>query len=246
MQNEHAARRMRLQNSPRVYLSWTICALRSCSPARATQVYPTLLRHKTLSKPASPDDRMLRNRATARRRYAKRKALGLCANGGCQRAVEPPHTRCPLHLRNMSQNYCIYKEQRKAQGLCVYCGMRPQFWGVRCVICRQFVKRKDELPAGMRRALRLYRKAEEQRELELMELEVRFAIRKLLATGSVSGDDARALRLYAGLDRGGWRTYSQVGKLMRISSERVRQLLYPSKVILTEILAGHVPWRPLK
>jgi DNA-directed RNA polymerase sigma subunit (sigma70/sigma32) len=34
------------------------------------------------------------------------------------------------------------------------------------------------------------------------------------------------LRLYAGVDDGQWRNYAEVGRLMRISRERVRQLLY--------------------
>jgi len=70
-------------------------------------------------------------------------------------------------------------------------------------------------------------------------------MRALIATGIVTGDYARALSLYAGLDDGVWRSYGQVGTVMHISRERVRQLLYPSKVILTDMLSGDVPWRPL-
>jgi hypothetical protein len=136
--------------------------------------------------------------------------------------------------------------ERKAKGLCIYCGERPQFWSVRCVVCRQLVVRnKHSLPFGARRALRLYREAERKRDFEQRQLEARFSIRKLLATGTIRGDFARALKLYAGLDDGAWRTYSQVANVMHISKERVRQLLYPSKIILAEMLGRNAPWPPL-
>jgi hypothetical protein len=93
--------------------------------------------------------------------------------------------------------------------------------------------------------LRLYRKAERKFEIEQRQAQARCAIRKLLARRDLNGDHAKALRLYAGLDTDHWRTGVEVGKLMGISRERVRQLLYPSKVILAEMLGGNVPWKPL-
>ncbi|HKP37578.1 MAG TPA: hypothetical protein VJT71_12040 [Pyrinomonadaceae bacterium] len=135
-------------------------------------------------------------------------------------------------------------ERRKSKGLCVYCGVRPQFWGVRCVICRQlFVK--DPLPYGAKKALRLYREAEKQFEIESRQVQARFSIRTLLATGDIRGDYAKALRLYAGVDDGQWRTYEQVGTLMHLSKERVRQLLEPSKRLLANVLGDKIPWKPL-
>jgi hypothetical protein len=185
-------------------------------------------------------------RASSRRQYAKRKAEGLCAYGGCRTKPDAGHVHCSRHLMLMSRNNRARVLERKAKGLCIYCGERPQFWSVRCVICRQlFVRDRHSLPTGARRALHLYREAERKREREQLQLQARFSIRKLLATGTISGDHARALKLYAGLDNGAWRTYSQVARLMRISKERVRQLLYPSKLILTETLGGNVPWPPL-
>jgi hypothetical protein len=192
------------------------------------------------------EDQHLRKRASSRRQYAKRKAEGLCAYSGCRTLPEAGHVHCPRHLMLMARNNRARVLERKAKGLCIYCGERPQFWSVRCVICRQlFVRNKHSLPAGARRALRLYREAERKRELEQLQLQARFSIRKLLATGTIRGDYARALKLYTGLDDGAWRTYSQVAKVMHISKERVRQLLYPSKLILTEMLGGNTPWPPL-
>ncbi len=56
-----------------------------------------------------------------------------------------------------------------------YCGTRPGFWGVRCVICRQKFS-KHPLPYGARRALRLYSQAEAQHRVEQDQVEVRLAV----------------------------------------------------------------------
>src|SRR5262249_12277765 len=187
-----------------------------------------------------------KKRATAQRQYQKRKARGLCAYGGCHSKPAEGNTHCRKHLANMAKGNRQRVRERKAKGLCIYCGERPQFWSVRCIICRQiFVKDKNALPFGARRALRLYREAEQEHELERQQSKARFAIRKLLATEMITGDYARALRLYAGVDTGAWRSYLRVARIMRVSKERVRQLLYASKVTLTEMLDGDVPWPPL-
>jgi hypothetical protein len=111
--------------------------------------------------------------------------------------------------------------------MCADCGEQPQFWGIRCLLCWQrFKKGAKTLPSGATRALRLYRDAERKLVIELRQANARFEIRKLLATGDIAGDQEKALRLYAGVDDGQWRNYAEVGRLMRISRERVRQLLY--------------------
>ena len=99
---------------------------------------------------------------------------------------------------------------------------------------------------GAKRALRLCRDAETKFELEILQAHARFGIRKLLASGEVNGNYAKALRLYAGLDTGRWRTYEQVGKLMHVSKERVRQLLKRSKIILANTLVDNTAWKPVQ
>jgi DNA-directed RNA polymerase sigma subunit (sigma70/sigma32) len=94
---------------------------------------------------------------------------------------------------------------------------------------------------GARRALRLYRKAEAERDLEHAQVEARLAARKLLATGDITGKRARALRLYTGIEDGKWRTYKEVGQVMGITSQAVSQLLLPSKIVLERILADRSP-----
>jgi hypothetical protein len=131
--------------------------------------------------------------------------------------------------------------QRIQAAVCIYCGTRPPFWGVRCIICRQIFA-KDPLPFGARRALRLYRAAEKQSEVEHVQTEARRAVRKLLARGEIKGQRAEALRLYAGLDSGQWRTCVEVGKIMNTSKQNVHHLLLSSKATLANILGDGVPW----
>src|SRR5438067_3046979 len=176
-----------------------------------------------------------RKRAEARRQYQKRKTRGACAYFGCKKKPKIDRLYCHRHLANMAKQNRRRCKARKDQGLCIYCGIRPQFWGVRCIICRQIFT-KDILPFGARRALRLYREAERQFLLEQGQVEAKFAVRKLLAAEAVTGRQARVLRLYVGLDKGDWRTYEEVGKIMNITKERVRQLLYPSRVLLAKML----------
>ena len=187
------------------------------------------------------DDTRLKTVTRSESQYEKRKAAALCTSTGCTAAPDVGNTHCGRHLREMSKrNKELYQERLNA-ALCIYCGTRPQFWGVRCVICRQRFA-KHPLPFGARRALRLFREAEEKHERERIQVEARHAARKLLASEEIDGKYAEALRFYAGVDNGQWRTYSDVGQLMHISKERVRQLLLPSKIVLARILDDKVPW----
>jgi hypothetical protein len=180
-----------------------------------------------------------------KQRYQKRKVSGICAYFGCAAVPEVRRLYCLHHLRRMAQVNRTRVKSRKSKRLCVYCGARPQFWGVRCILCRQkFVR--SPLPFGARKALRLYRSAETQLELDLLQAHARFSIRKLLLAGDINGARARALMLYAGLDNGEWRTYSEVAELMGLSKERVRQLLQHSKTALARIMGNNVPWKRVR
>ena len=178
-------------------------------------------------------------------RYATRKAAGLCTSTGCSTNAAVGHTRCQRHLREISERNKKQYTKRMCKGLCTYCGTRPGFWGVRCMICRQKFA-KHPLPNGARRALRRYRQAEEQHRVEQSQVGAKLAIHKLLANGEIKGKRAKALRLYAGVDHGKWRTYSEVGKVMHLSRQAVCQLLAPSKATLARILEDNVPWRPVR
>jgi hypothetical protein len=148
------------------------------------------------------------------------------------------HSHCRQHLAMMSNERRKQVSARKVQSRCVDCGERPQFWGMRCILCRQRrVKNSDVLPIGALRALRLYKDAERKLAVEQQQAKARFEIRKLLAMQEVEGAQAKALRLYAGVDDGVWRSHAEVGRLMHLSRERVRQLLAPFKAILN-IYAG--------
>lgn len=161
-------------------------------------------------------------------------AVALCAYFGCDAKAAPGRRLCREHLDRMSEARRKSVQERRQQGRCIDCGERPQFWGLRCVICRQQrVKNADALPSGAARALRLYRDAQRRLAIEQFQTRARFEVRKLLATGDVRGPRAEALRLHTGADDCIWRTHAEVARLMDISRERVRQLLYPYKTILT-------------
>ena len=182
------------------------------------------------------------NAASAQLIYRRRKASGLCTASGCRAQAEPGRICCQSHLHLMSKNNKQRYRKRAHEAVCVYCGVRPQFWGVRCVVCRlRFTK--DPLPFGARRALRLHREAERRREIEQLQIEARKAVCTMLSTRAVAGQAAEALWLYAGFDSGKWRTYKEVGDLMNLSKERVRQVLRPAKLILAQALDNNVPWR---
>jgi hypothetical protein len=176
------------------------------------------------------------------RQYKRRKAAGLCTATGCPEEAKVGHTHCSRHLELMCRQSKQRYKSRVRESLCIYCGERPGFWGLRCIICRQKFS-KDPLPSGARTALRLYRKAERQRDFEYAQVEARLAARKLLATRDITGKRARALRLYMGIDGGKWLTYEEVGELMGISKQAVRQLLRPSKMTLEGILGDRIPWK---
>ena len=92
-------------------------------------------------------------------------------------------------------------------------------------------------------ALRKYREREAESLLENRRERIRAAGRKLLAREQLKVREAEALILYLGLEDNGWRTHLQVAQLMKISGERVCQLLAPSKAALASTLNGEVPWR---
>jgi len=105
---------------------------------------------------------------------------------------------------------------------------------------------KEAFDREAKRALRLHRKAEARRLPDQIENDARAAVLELLSSNGLRGRQAEALRLYAGIDNGKWRTYDEVGHLMNLSKERVRQLLRPAKLTLSLTLSDRVPWRPLE
>jgi len=177
--------------------------------------------------------------------YRKRKASGFCSRGNCPAKAEVGRTQCRMHLEEMAAHAKNRQRELLAQNLCLYCGRRPQFWGLKCIICRQIFAR-DPLPKGARRALRNYREAEARHRKENIQGDAREAVFGFLASGQIKGKRAEALRLYAGVDTGNWRTYKEVGKIMNLTGERVRQLLLPAKLSLKATFSGPVPWRPVE
>lgn len=190
-------------------------------------------------------NRKLRDRLKSKSFYVKRREAGLCTYGACPELPKEGHSQCPMHLQLMRNSEKERRNKRIAKGLCTRCGELPRFWGLKCVLCRQIVA-GDPLPAGARKALRQYRMEQAKQLQRSVEDDTRAAVIDLLSKGTVSGKHAEALRLYAGVKTHEWRTYEEVGKIMRLTKERVRQLLVPSKVMLSEQLSGRVPWATSK
>src|SRR5256886_13774828 len=173
--------------------------------------------------------------------YAKRTVSGRCAQARCRSKAEPGRSKCQKHLRTMSAHNLKLRRKRNREGLCTRCGKRPQFWGLKCIICRQEFA-VSPLPKAALRALRHYRESEARRHLEDSRHAARLAALELIDTGKINGKHAAALRLYVGMDNGKWRTYKEVGVCLNVSIERVRQLLLPAKVALRSMLEEQVPW----
>jgi hypothetical protein len=189
---------------------------------------------KSMQTANEPSDH---NRRPARRRYAdtnEATASSTCVYFGCSAKAAPGHFQCADHLARMSRARKKSVHERRRAGLCVDCGKMPQFWGLRCIICRRCrLKDADALPPSAVRALRLFHDAERKLALEQFQAQARFEVRKLLAAGEIKKRQAKALRLHVGVDDGVWRSHAEVGRLMKISRERVRQLLHAYKPILT-------------
>lgn len=194
------------------------------------------------SRERGEDDRA-QERKRSRLCHQKRTAAGLCSYGGCSEKAEVGGRQCKSHLRQMAKRAYERTKWRKAQGLCTYCGARPQFWGSKCVFCRQLFA-KSPLPAAAKRALRRYREEQAKNLHDQIRRDTQAAVLKLLATNEVRGRSAVALELYAGLDNGKWKTYRQVAELMDTTKQNVHRLLRPLKLILCSELSGRVPWAP--
>lgn len=179
--------------------------------------------------------RVERNRLASRRNYQKRKAANLCVYTGCAAKPQIDRNYCPQHLRRMSENKKKVERKRKELGLCTNCGLRPQFWSVRCVICRLQVMH-DPLPIGARKALRTYRQAERQFQIDQLRSRARFVVQKLLLIEDLRRLEEKALRLLVGLDDGKWRSYAEVGQLMKVTKQRVHKLVAPYKTEISRLL----------
>ena len=126
--------------------------------------------------------------------YAKRKATGRCAQARCRSKAEPGRSKCQKHLRTMSAHNLKMRRKRNRDGLCTRCGKRPQFWGLKCIICRQEFA-VSPLPKAALKALRHYRESQARGHLEESRHAARLAALKLLDTGKIKGKRAEALRL---------------------------------------------------
>jgi len=164
-------------------------------------------------------------------KYADRRQRGLCGYGNCGASPAPGRSKCKKHLKVMSARAKEQRAVRIVEGMCVTCGLRPKFWGRKCLVCRQRAT-NDLFPKRALQAIRQFLDSEEARQQKTRDAALRASAKELLAPLNLGDRQQQALRLYLGLDGKDRRTYQQVGQLMQLSPERVRQLLLPSKRIL--------------
>jgi DNA-binding XRE family transcriptional regulator len=100
----------------------------------------------------------------------------------------------------------------------------------------------DPLPRAAKLALRKYRLQETRRVEVECRHNLRVAAREMIAQGHLNPREKEALVLALGLEDNDWRTHKQVAELMHLSVERVRQLLLPSRVALSEALKERFTW----
>ncbi len=127
------------------------------------------------------------NKGEKRKRlYRQRRAAGQCTQAGCSAKPEVGRCKCQKHLQDMAKRALKDRKERIANGVCSYCGTRPQFWGRKCILCRQMYT-SNPLPIGARRALREYRNAEAQHSFAQIQNKTRAVAIKLLAGRKVVG-----------------------------------------------------------
>lgn len=153
--------------------------------------------------------------AQAKKYRRERLSKGLCEYFGCSNPHESGHTQCQKHLDNMLAASLARRAERIKAGSCIDCGIRPPFWGQRCIICRQNYT-KDPLPPGLKKALKKHRR-----------LQVINARRAQAATALDKVRDERArtiLTMRHGLEDGIDRTLEEIAPRFGVTRERIRQI----------------------
>jgi hypothetical protein len=154
-------------------------------------------------------------REASKREFQDRVSQGMCGYFGCPNRQKLGRTQCPRHLDEMIAYSAARRAKRKQKKLCIDCGERPGWWGVRCVVCRTgYVK--DPLPLGARKALRRHRRLEAIASR-------RYQAQQALALVT----DARARQVLIsrhGLADSVDRTLEEIGTALGVTRERIRQI----------------------
>lgn len=151
---------------------------------------------------------------STKKQRTERLKQGLCEYFGCLDPPKEGHTSCQTHLKKMLAYSLELRAKRIRAKACIDCGKRPQWWTLRCVMCRANIS--SGLPAGALRALRQYRRFEAINERREKAEE---------AVALLSNErERRIFTLRHGLSDGVDRTLEEIGVELEITRERVRQI----------------------
>jgi RNA polymerase sigma factor (sigma-70 family) len=170
---------------------------------------------------SQPSQRVIRKRAAKKEYVAQRKAQGLCAWGGCPNPFSEGHVYCDAHLKDMVRSQRVRIDTRRAKGLCIACGKGPALGLSWCIACRpRFCD--SALPRGVMRSEREREKGEEARVTAARREERNRRVNQDLHL--LDKRRQRLLILRYGLRGGEDKTLSEVGRMLGLTRQRVKQL----------------------
>lgn len=178
-------------------------------------------------------------RGWAKRVTEERKAAGLCTTSPCPNPPKPGHVMCQEHLNAMLVASKERRQRRRQAQLCGDCGTRPQWFGVRCVLCRSKYT-KSPLPVGAIRAINEYRRNE-----------VITARRSMAAAACefIHARDKQMVSLRHGLIDGYDWTLEEIGHEFGCTREYVRQVearVYDNLPSVVDVSLLRVPYQRVR
>src|ERR1051325_1492011 len=153
--------------------------------------------------------------ASARRLYWEQRSKGLCGYGRCQKEAANGHSMCAEHLKASSAGIAKMSARRIQQGLCRQCGLTPYFSRPFCLPCR--IKfGLSPLPRITRKQIRKFWRDDAIKERRRVASEV---------IASTSDERLRKiLTLRHGLESGNDASLEEIGAVLNLTRERVRQI----------------------
>lgn len=129
---------------------------------------------------------------------------------------------CTRHLKRLLRYTEMRRSQRIKAKLCIDCANMPQFWGLRCVICRQRHS-VGVLPPGARKALAKYRQRDTV-AVRVQQAQVAVDRLKTYNPRLISPHAVEILTMRHGLSDHIDRTLEEVGAAFSVTRERIRQI----------------------
>lgn len=163
----------------------------------------------------------------AQRHYRYKKATGICVVTGCKHPAKPGKATCKAHIDRQVKFIKKYRDQKKADGLCIEWNCPEKAWGT--IYCqshreKRFKPKPGSVPYAVQRV-----ENEKKWQVELKAAnEVRERAKRILAQFYFADHRAADFcRMYYGLNGGVPMTLAAIGEQHGITRERVRQIIKP-------------------